>query len=71
MNIETKTHWWEDLNNANQVGAAFIMQNNIRVTFYTFAFGAMLGLGTVLLSGVQWSKSCFCSCLNLQSWIRK
>lgn len=47
MNIETRTHWWEDLNGQNQVGAAFIMQNNIRVTFYTFAFGAMLGLGTV------------------------
>ena len=46
--IETKTHWWEGLNEeGNQIGAAFIMQNNIRVTIYTFAFGAMLGLGTV------------------------
>lgn len=47
MNIETKNHWWEDLNGSNQIGAAFIMQNNIRVTFYTFALGAMLGVGTV------------------------
>jgi len=46
--IETKTHWWEGLNEeGNQVGAAFIMQNNIRVTILTFAFGAMLGLGTI------------------------
>lgn len=47
--IETKTPWWEDLNNANQLGAAFIMQNNIRVTIYTFAFGAMLGIGTIYM----------------------
>jgi uncharacterized membrane protein SpoIIM required for sporulation len=45
--IETKTHWWEELNNANQVGAAAIMQNNIRVTIYVFAFGALLGIGTI------------------------
>lgn len=46
--IETKTHWWESLNEeGNQIGAAFIMQNNIRVTILTFAFGAMLGLGTI------------------------
>jgi len=46
--IETRTHWWEGLNEeGNQIGAAFIMQNNIRVTIYTFAFGAMLGLGTI------------------------
>ena len=46
--IETKTHWWEQLNEeGNQIGAAFIMQNNIRVTIMTFAFGAMLGLGTI------------------------
>ena len=47
LNIETKTHWWEELNEGNQVGAAFIMQNNIRVTIYTFAFGALLGVGTI------------------------
>lgn len=47
LNIETRTHWWEDLNDQNQIGAAFIMQNNIRVTIYTFAFGAMLGIGTI------------------------
>ena len=46
--IETKTHWWESLNEeGNQIGAAAIMQNNIRVTIMTFALGAMLGLGTI------------------------
>lgn len=45
--IETKTPWWEQLNEANQMGAAMIMQNNIRVTIYVFAFGAMLGVGTI------------------------
>jgi uncharacterized membrane protein SpoIIM required for sporulation len=47
MNIETKTHWWEELNNANQLGASFIFTHNIQVTFYTFAFGAMLGVGSL------------------------
>ena len=45
--IETKTHWWERLNDANQVGASQILTNNIRVTIYTFAFGALLGGGTL------------------------
>lgn len=45
--IETQTHWWENLNEANQVGASFIATNNIQVTIYTFAFGAMFGVGTL------------------------
>ena len=45
--IETKTHWWEDLNQANQIGASRIVTNNIQVTIYTFAFGAMFGVGTL------------------------
>ena len=45
--IETKTHWWEELNNANQVGASAIFTNNIQVTLKAFAFGAMLGIGTL------------------------
>jgi uncharacterized membrane protein SpoIIM required for sporulation len=44
--IETKTHWWEDLNEANQIGASEIMTHNIQVTIYTFAFGAAFGIGT-------------------------
>ena len=45
--IETKTHWWEDLNEANQLGASRIFTHNIQVTIYTFAFGALLGIGTL------------------------
>src|ERR1043165_2839194 len=46
--IETKTPWWERLNEGNQEGASMIMTHNIRVTIYTFAFGATLGIGTLL-----------------------
>ena len=45
--IETKTHWWEDLNEANQVGASSIFTHNIQVTISTFAFGALYGVGTL------------------------
>jgi uncharacterized membrane protein SpoIIM required for sporulation len=45
--IETKTHWWEDLNQANQIGASSIFTHNIQVTIYTFAFGALFGVGTL------------------------
>jgi uncharacterized membrane protein SpoIIM required for sporulation len=47
--IETRTHWWEDLNRANQIGSSQIVTNNVRVTFYAFALGAMLGVGTIYL----------------------
>jgi uncharacterized membrane protein SpoIIM required for sporulation len=47
--IETKTHWWEDLNEANQVGASKVMTNNVQVTIYTFALGALFGVGTLYL----------------------
>lgn len=40
-------HWWEELNEANQIGAGFIMTNNISVMFYAFALGAMFGIGTL------------------------
>lgn len=45
--INNRTHWWEDLNKANQIGSSQIFTNNIRVTFYAFALGAMFGLGTL------------------------
>ena len=45
--IETKTRWWERLNESNQEGASEIMANNIWVTICTFAFGATFGLGTL------------------------
>ena len=45
--IETRTPWWERLNESNQEGASAIMANNIIVTIYTFAFGATFGIGTL------------------------
>src|SRR5947207_12734805 len=45
--INNRTHWWEDLNEANQIGSTAIFTNNIRVTFYAFALGAIFGLGTL------------------------
>jgi uncharacterized membrane protein SpoIIM required for sporulation len=45
--IETQTHWWERLNQANQIGATGIFTNNIQVTFYWFALGALFGVGTL------------------------
>jgi uncharacterized membrane protein SpoIIM required for sporulation len=47
--IETKTHWWDDLNEPNQVGASRLLTNNIKVTIYTFALGALFGVGTLYL----------------------
>jgi uncharacterized membrane protein SpoIIM required for sporulation len=45
--IENRVHWWEDLNEANQVGASRIMTNNVQVTIFTFAYGALFGVGTL------------------------
>jgi uncharacterized membrane protein SpoIIM required for sporulation len=47
--INSHTHWWEDLNEANQIGSSQILTNNIRVTFYAFALGAMFGVGTLYI----------------------
>lgn len=47
--LQTKPRWWEELNKANQVGASEIFTNNIRVTFYTFAAGALFGIGTLFV----------------------
>jgi uncharacterized membrane protein SpoIIM required for sporulation len=46
-NIDTHRHWWESANKANQIASSQIFTNNIRVTFYAFALGAMLGIGTL------------------------
>lgn len=45
--VSAHQHWWEVLNDANQLGATTIMTNNIQVTFYAFAWGALLGIGTL------------------------
>ena len=47
--INKRTHWWQDLNEANQIGSSQIFTNNIRVTFYAFAYGGMVGVGTLYI----------------------
>lgn len=44
---ETDTRWWLQLNEANQIGSAFLFSNNILVAFKAFAFGAFFGIGTI------------------------
>ena len=46
--IDAREHWWERINRANQVESTDIFTHNIRVTFYAFALGALLGVGTLL-----------------------
>ncbi|HEY0545917.1 MAG TPA: stage II sporulation protein M [Pyrinomonadaceae bacterium] len=45
--INAKEHWYESLNEANQIGASGILTNNIQVTFNAFALGAIFGIGTL------------------------
>ena len=52
-NTDARVRWWESLNEANQVGGAAIMTNNIQVMFYAFAFGALLGLGTLYVMAMN------------------
>ena len=49
QNTDARVRWWERLNDANQVGGAQIMTNNMQVMFYAFAFGALVGLGTLYI----------------------
>jgi uncharacterized membrane protein SpoIIM required for sporulation len=51
--IETRTHWWEELNEANQMGSSRILTNNIFVTFLAFAYGAFLGIGTLYVMAMN------------------
>lgn len=52
-NTDARVRWWETLNDANQVGGAAIMTNNIQVMFYAFAFGALAGLGTLYIMAMN------------------
>lgn len=47
--LRQKPRWWLRINEANQVEGSEITTNNIGVTFYAFAFGAMFGLGTLYI----------------------
>lgn len=43
--IQSNDHWWQSLNESNQIGASFIMSNNILVSIRAFAMGALFGVG--------------------------
>lgn len=44
--IKSGTKWWKDLNDANEIGSAFIMTNNLRVSFLAYTGGMTFGLVT-------------------------
>lgn len=52
-NTDAQRRWWLEVNEANQVEGAAIMTNNIQVMFYAFAWGAMLGVGTLFVMGLN------------------
>lgn len=48
--------WWLSLNEANQIGASQILTNNIMVSFLAFAWGALIGVGSLyvlMMNGVS------------------
>src|SRR5437870_13920765 len=47
QNTDAHRRWWLEVNNANQIAAAGIATNNIQVTFFAFAWGALLGVGSL------------------------
>ncbi|HEX8071197.1 MAG TPA: stage II sporulation protein M [Pyrinomonadaceae bacterium] len=50
VKIETeRPRWWLEANKANQIAAAGIATNNINVTFLAFAWGALLGVGSLYI----------------------
>jgi uncharacterized membrane protein SpoIIM required for sporulation len=65
--IQSNEHWWESLNDQNQVGASFIMSNNIIVTIRAFAFGAFFGVGAFYDLAFEGARlgSVFAACYRL------
>ena len=47
QNTDAHRRWWLEANDANQIAAAGIASNNLRVTFTAFALGALLGVGSL------------------------
>ena len=47
QNTDAHKRWWLEANDANQVAAAGIANNNIMVTFSAFAWGMLLGVGSL------------------------
>jgi uncharacterized membrane protein SpoIIM required for sporulation len=65
--IESNNHWWERLNDENQVGASFILSNNILVTVRVFALGAFFGVGAFYDLAFEGARlgSVFAACYKL------
>jgi uncharacterized membrane protein SpoIIM required for sporulation len=52
-NTDAHRRWWLEANKANQVAAAGIATNNITVTFYAFAYGAFVGVGSLYIMAMN------------------
>ena len=48
-NTDAHRRWWLEVNKANQIEGARIATNNIRVTFYAFAYGVFIGAGSLYI----------------------
>ena len=59
--------WWKNLNQSNQIGASFIMSNNILVTMRAFAMGAFFGIGAFYDLAFEGARlgSVFAACYKL------
>ena len=44
---QSNRQWWLALNEGNQIGASFLLANNILVALRAFAYGALFGIGTL------------------------
>ena len=50
---ETNTYWWLSINEANQVESVSLFTNNIRVSFFAFALGAFLCIGSLYILAIN------------------
>ena len=67
--VKAGNHWWLQLNEANQVGATFILSNNIIVSIRAFAMGALFGIGAfydIAFFGAH-VGSAFAACYSLDA----
>src|SRR6185369_8157548 len=47
QDIAAHRNWTESVNEANPIASTSIQTNNIKVTFFAFAGGVLIGLGTI------------------------
>jgi len=65
--IQSNNQWWLSLNDSNQIGASFIMSNNIVVTIRAFAMGSLFGVGAFYDIAFEGARlgSVFAACYKL------